>query len=164
MGMMQCKMHNEKYGTKWKTAINTNLYGPMDRSGDHAHVVGALMSKFVYAIANDLTEIEIWGDGTQTRDILYIEDAITAMDLILNNDEFDVVNVASGYQITIKELADTLQRISGFTGRLWFNEDRPTGVKSRSVDNSRLQKLGWKPQYSLEAALEKTYDWYRNAS
>jgi GDP-L-fucose synthase len=160
MGMYQCRAKNEKAGTHWHTAINSNMFGPMDRTGEHAHVIGALMQKFVTAVKEDWTEIEIWGSGNQSRDLIYIKDAINAMDIILNNNKYDTVNVASGEETSIRALAETLKEISGFKGRLWYNTDRPEGIKNRAIDNSRLKELGWRPRYSLKAGLAETYEWY----
>ena len=160
MGMYQCRAKNEKAGTHWRTAINSNMFGPNDRTGEHAHVIGALMQKFVTAVKEDWTEIEIWGSGNQSRDLIYIKDAISAMDIILNNNKYDTVNVDSGVETSIRTLAETLKEISGFTGRLWYNTDRPEGIKNRAIDNSRLKELGWTPKYTLEEALTETYGWY----
>ena len=160
MGMYQCRAKNEKAGTHWRTAINSNMFGPGDRTGEHAHVIGALMQKFVTAVKEDHTEIEIWGSGNQSRDLIYIKDAVSAMEIILNNDKYDTVNVASGVETSIRTLAETLQKISGFKGTLWYNIDRPEGIKNRAIDNSRLKELGWSPKYTLEEALTETYGWY----
>jgi GDP-L-fucose synthase len=160
MGMYQCRAKNEKAGTHWRTAINSNMFGPGDRTGEHAHVMGALMQKFVTAVKEDQHEIEIWGSGNQSRDFIYIKDAVRAMDMILNNDKYDTVNVASGVETSIKTLAETLKKISGFKGKLWYNTNRPEGILNRSIDNTRLKELGWKPQYTLEEALTETYEWY----
>ncbi len=163
MGMYQCRASNEKYDTHWRTAINTNMFGPHDRTGEHAHVIGALMQKFVDACMHNTNEIEIWGSGNQSRDILYIEDAVDAMDIILNNDKYDTVNVSSGYEVSIREIAELLIKVSGYKGNLWFNKDRPEGIKNRAIDNTRLKELGWKPKFSLEDAFAKTYEWYCDA-
>lgn len=160
VGMYQCMASNDKRGTQWRTAICTNMFGPGDRVGVHAHVIGALMQKFVDAIKYNHTKIEIWGSGNQSRDILYIEDAVNAMDLILNNDKYNNVNVASGTEVTIKEIAETLVAVSGFKGNLWFNTERPEGIKNRSIDNSKLKDLGWRQKFTLQEAFEKTYKWY----
>lgn len=160
VGMYQCRASNDKRGTNWRTAICTNMFGPGDRVGEHAHVIGALMQKFLTATREDHTEIEIWGSGNQSRDILYIKDAVRAMDIVLNNDRYDTVNVASGVEISIRELAETLKQISGFQGRLWYNTDRPEGIKNRAISNQRLQELGWQPEYTVQDALAETYEWY----
>jgi GDP-L-fucose synthase len=160
VGMYQCRASNDKRKTKWRTAINTNLFGPGDRTGEYAHAVGALMQKFVNAIQLNCQEIEVWGSGNQSRDILYIKDAICAMDIILKNDRYDTVNVASGVEITIKELVEHLIHISNYKGKIWYNTDKPEGVKNRAIDNSRLKNLGWEPKYTLEDALAETYQWY----
>ncbi len=162
VGMYQCRAINRERNYRWRTAINTNMFGPGDRTGEHAHVIGALMQKFVDAVKNDHTEIEIWGSGNQSRDILYIKDAVRAMDIILNNEVYDTVNVASGEEITIKQLAETLKKISGFKGRLWYNVNRPEGIKNRSISNKRLIQLGWQTEYTVEDALSETYEWYYN--
>ena len=160
VGMYQCRASNDKRGTSWRTAICTNMFGPGDRVGEHAHVIGALMQKFLTATREDHTEIEIWGSGNQSRDILYIKDAVRAMDMILHNDKYDTVNVASGVEISIRELAETLKDISGFQGRLWYNTHRPEGIKNRAISNQRLQELGWQPEYTVQDALAETYEWY----
>ena len=164
MGMYQCRAKNEKAGTHWRTDINSNMFGPGDRTGEHAHVMGALMQKFVTAVKEDQHEIEIWGSGNQSRDFIYIKDAVRAMDMILNNDKYDTVNVASGVETSIKTLAETLKKISGFKGKLWYNTNRPEGILNRSIDNSRLKELGWEPKYTLEEALTETYRWYYDNS
>jgi GDP-L-fucose synthase len=82
------------------------------------------------------------------------------MDIILNNNKYDTVNVASGEETSIRTLAETLKTISGFKGRLRYNTDRPEGILNRSIDNSRLKELGWRPKYSLKAGLAETYEWY----
>ena len=161
-GMLQCSIHNKTIGSNWKTAINTNLFGPGDRIGEYSHVVGALMYKFIMAIKNEMSYVEIWGDGSQTRDILFITDAITAMDIIINNDKYDVVNVASGTSISIKELSYMIKKISNFRGSISFNENKPTGIMKRELDISRLTELGWSPKVNLVDALEETFDWYMN--
>ena len=160
VGMYQCRAINRERNYRWRTAINTNMFGPGDRTGEYAHAVGALMQKFVNAIQLNCQEIEVWGSGNQSRDILYIKDAICAMDIILKNDRYDTVNVASGVEITIKELVEHLIHISNYKGKIWYNTDKPEGIKNRAIDNSRLKNLGWEPKYTLEDALAETYKWY----
>jgi GDP-L-fucose synthase len=120
------------------------------------------MQKFVTAVREDHSEIEIWGSGNQSRDLLYIKDAVCAMDLTLNNNMFDTVNIASGIETTIRELAETLKRISGFRGKLFYNTERPEGISNRAISNERLRALGWEPKYKLEEALTETYEWYND--
>ena len=160
LGREQIKAHNANYDTRWTTAINTNIFGPGERTGRNAHVIGALIEKFHHAVYHDLTEIEIWGSGNQTRDLVYVEDAITAYDLIINNDQYDTVNVSYGESVSIQYIADRLKTISGFAGRLWYNTYRPEGVLHRRMDNTRLRSLGWAPKYTIEEALTKTYQDY----
>ena len=155
IGYQQCIAANTQFNYNWKTAILTNLFGPHDKVGEVAHAIGALMQKF---IKNNNT-IEVWGSGNQERDFLYIKDAITAFDLIMNSN-YDAVNVASGKTISICELIDILIKISGFKGKIIYNKDKPEGILQRSISNKRLLSLGWKPQYLIEDALAETYGWY----
>lgn len=163
IGMEQCIAHNKDYGTRWRTAINTNIFGPHERVGEHAHVVGALMHKFLMATNNNYDQVEVWGSGEQTRDILFVDDAISAYKIIMDNDQYDTVNVSYGSDVSIRYMAETIKEISGFTGKLHFNTDRPEGVMHRRMDNSRLRSLGWYPHVPLEDALEITFDWHRRS-
>lgn len=160
IGLEQCRAHNEMYKTTWTSGINTNIFGPGERTGRQAHVVGALMDKFVRAVRENWDEVEIWGSGEQTRDMLYIEDAVEAHRIILNNDRYDAVNVSYGEDYTIREIAEMIKNVSGFKGKLWYNIEQPEGVKYRRLDNKRLRELGWKPKYTMEEGLAKTYEWY----
>jgi len=159
-GMHQCIAHNKQYGTSWKTAICSNMYGPYDRTGEKAHVIGSLMRKFVQAVKYGYKEIEIWGNGSQARDFIYIYDAIAAMEAVLSNDTYDVVNVASGESTSIRDIVALLTTISGYKGVIVYNTDKPTGSKSKTIDNSRLLSLGWKPSTKLVDGLTITYKWY----
>ena len=155
IGLEQCRAANALYNFNWKTAILTNLFGPYDKVGEIAHAVGALMQKFI--INNGI--IEIWGSGKQERDFLYVKDAITAFDLIMNSN-YDTINVVSGTTISISELVDILIQISGFKGKINYDTSKPEGILTRKISNERLQSLGWVPKYTLEDALAETYKWY----
>lgn len=155
VGYQQCIAANTQFDYNWKTAILTNLFGPYDKVGEVAHAIGALMQKFV---KNNGT-ITVWGSGNQERDFLYIKDAITAFDLIMNS-SYDAVNVASGITISISELVDILIKVSGFKGKIIYDTSKPEGILKRSVSNKRLLSLEWKPMYTLEDALAETYKWY----
>lgn len=157
VGIEQIIAHNRQYNSKWTTAINTNMFGPGERHGAGAHVIGSLMRKFRDAIQNNDSQVEIWGSGNQTRDLIYVKDAVHAHEIVLHNDEYEIVNVSTGVDMSISRLANTLKDISGYQGRLWFNTERPEGVQHRRIDNSRLRQLGWKPQYRIEDALAETY-------
>lgn len=155
IGLEQCRAANKLYNFNWKTAVLTNLFGPYDKVGEIAHATGAIMEKFV----NNNGIIEIWGSGKQERDFLYVKDAITAFDLIMDSN-YDAVNVASGATTSISELVDMLIKISGFKGKINYNTSMPEGISKRGMSIKRLQSLGWKPKYTLEDALAETYQWY----
>lgn len=151
IGSEQCRASNEN----WKTSILTNIFGPYDKVGEIAHAIGALMQKF---IKNNGT-ITVWGSGKQERDFLYVKDAITAFNLIMNS-KYHEVNVVSGQTISIEELINILIDVSQFKGKIKYDITKPEGILTRKISNDRLKSLGWKPKYSLQDALAETYKWY----
>lgn len=159
-GMHQCIAHNNQKGTHWTTAVCSNMYGPYDRTGEKAHVIGALMKKFIDAVKNNIQSIEIWGDGTQLRDYIYIDDAVTAMELIINNNEYDVVNVATGTSTSISNIVNMLVSISNYSGSIIYNTYKPQGSKAKLINNKKLKNLGWQPTVDMYEGLVKTYRWY----
>ena len=142
----------------------TNLYGP----GDHfdltsSHVVPALIRKFHDATIHAAPEVEIWGTGSPRREFLHVDDlADAALFLMLNYDEERIINVGTGEDVTIRELAETIAAIAGFRGDLVFDRSKPDGTPRKLLDVSRLKSLGWRPRIALKDGLAATYDWYRS--
>lgn len=155
----QCIDANLRYNYNWKTAIISNLFGPNDRLDRTAHSFSAITKKFVIAKKHSLNEIEIWGDGKQIRDFLYVEDAVSGMDYVLKQTEYDYVNVSSGIPLSISELVNYLIDLTDYKGKIVYNANMPQGVRYRVISNERLKNLGWRPTWKFEDALEKTYSW-----
>lgn len=156
--------YKDQYGLKGTTVIFATLYGPHDEfDPSKSHVVSALIKKFVDAVHNNESEVEIWGDGTQTRELIYVEDQIKALVLALNcNDE--VINIGTGVAISIKDLAETIKSASGYTGNIVYNINKFVGVKHKVLDITKAKKeLGWtdeiKPN-SLYNNIVKSIKWY----
>jgi nucleoside-diphosphate-sugar epimerase len=143
--------------------ILTNMYGPRDAfHPDKSHVVAALIRKFIEAKRADKNSVEVWGSGKPTRNFLYVEDA--ADGLLLATEKYDdtaPMNVTTDGGSTVRELAETIAKLTGFSGRLEYNTTRPDGQMKKILDVSRMkQVLGWAPQTSLEDGLRKTIRWY----
>ncbi|MGE6744213.1 NAD-dependent epimerase/dehydratase family protein [Allorhizobium pseudoryzae] len=147
-----------QYGLQYAYAIMTNIYGPEDRFDElHGHVIPSLVSKFHTASLSQ-ERVEIWGTGKAKRDFIYSEDAADALLSIADNIN-GPVNVATGRVVSIRRVVEILQNISGVTDVVW-NSSKPDGQLLREYDIHELERAGFKPRYSLEEGLEKTYKWY----
>ena len=140
----------------------TNLYGPRDNFNlETAHVLPALIHRFHDAKVEGVETVFIWGDGTPLREFLHVEDLARAcLTLFSNYDEIDAINIGSGQEVTIGNLALLISKTVGFTGKIAFNTDRPNGTPRKLLDCNRISKLGWSPQVGLEAGIALTYDWF----
>ena len=159
------KAYKAQYGLKGTTVAFATLFGPHDEFDiSRSHVVSALVQKFCDATRDGAAEVEIWGDGTQTRELIYIDDQIAGLLLTCGFDG-DLLNIGSGYETQIAVLAETIKRLSGFEGELVYNTNRFVGVKHKVLDISKAKGLfGWTIEnrmHTLEEALEKTIRWYR---
>ena len=156
--------YKEQYGLKGTTVIFATLYGPHDEfDPSKSHVVSALIKKFVDAKENNIDQIEIWGDGSQTRELIYVEDQIRAL-LLAKDYNGEILNIGTGVSITIKELSETIKEIVGYTGELYYNTDKFIGVRHKVLNiNKAKNELGWtdtvKPN-DLKENLRKSVDWY----
>ena len=163
--MKLCQYSNEQYGTNFLNLMPCNLYG----YGDHfepelSHVVSALIYKFHRAKQQKLPSVEIWGTGTTRRELLFIEDMVDALlHFMAKVDAKDIgtfVNIGSGEDIAIRDLAHTITNLVGYQGELTFNTEKPDGMPRKLMDISRARALGWKPKVGIEEGLRLTYDWY----
>ncbi|MCC6383214.1 MAG: NAD-dependent epimerase/dehydratase family protein [Dehalococcoidia bacterium] len=155
-----------EHGLKSAYVIPVNLYGPGDNIADpeNSHVAGALIRKFVEASMYDHHEVVCWGSGAPTRDFLYVDDAaegvVRAAEVM---DDPIPINLASGKEVSIRELAETIARLTGFRGRITWDHSRPDGQPHRSLDISRAKKLlAWEPKMDLREGLKRTVEWYRS--
>ena len=160
-GLKLCEAYNRQHGANFISAMPTNLYGPNDNFDlKTSHVLPALLRKFHAAKAAGEEEVEIWGTGQPLREFLHVDDLADACLFLMENyDEPELINVGSGIEITIADLAARVAETVGFSGGLRFNTEKPDGTPRKLMDSSRLFGLGWRPSIGLSAGLESTYRW-----
>ena len=161
-GIEMCQAYQRQYGFNAISVMPTNLYGPRDNfSLENAHVLPALMRKFHSARVEGLDEVVIWGTGAPRREFLHVDDLADACLFLMEHYDEDVlVNVGWGEDITIKELAELIGFVVGYTAKLKFDSSKPDGTPRKLLDVSRLMKLGWRPKIALEPGIESTYAWF----
>lgn len=161
-GLKLVEGYRRQFGHHWISLMPTNLYGPRDNFDlETAHVLPALIHRFHDAKISGAANVEIWGDGTPLREFLHVEDLARACLLLLRSyDESMAINVGSGQEISIGNLALLIAKIVGFTGEITLNSERPNGTPRKLLDSTKIEKFGWKAQISLEAGIATTYDWF----
>ena len=161
-GIKMCQSFNQQYGTNFISVMPTNLYGPNDNYDlNNSHVLPAMIRKFHEAKLEGKEKVEIWGTGTPMREFLYVDDLADAcVHLMLNYNSSEVVNIGTGVDITIKDLALTIKEVVGFRGDIYFNTDMPDGTPRKLLDVSKLKDLGWEYKTTLREGIEKTYKDY----
>ena len=161
-GIKMCQSYNEQYGTNFISAMPTNLYGSNDNYDlNNSHVLPAMIRKFHEAKIEGKEFVEVWGTGTPKREFLYVDDLADAcVYLMLNYNDSEIVNIGTGQDVTIKELALTISDIVGYKGNIHFNSDMPDGTPRKLLDVSKLEEIGWKYSTSLKEGIEKTYKEY----
>lgn len=163
-GIQQVQAHRKQYGRPWISAMPTNIYGPGDNfHPEDSHVVPALIRRFHEAKRDNTPQVVIWGSGTPLREFLYSEDLARAIIHLLEYYEADdIINVGSGQELSIRELAETISDVVGYEGELVFDSSKPDGTPRKLLDNSRITALGWSPRISLRDGLAKAYEWFLN--
>jgi len=172
-GIKLCESYNRQYGTDFRSVMPTNLYGINDNfHPENSHVVPALMRRFHKAKVNNDAEVVIWGTGSAMREFLYVDDMAEAALFVLELDEqtyqantrpmLSHINVGTGKDVTIREMAETMKKVVGFKGSLTFDKTKPDGSPRKLIDVSRLSTMGWKYSIDLEEGLKETYKWYFN--
>ena len=161
-GIKTCQSYNQQHGTHFISAMPTNLYGVNDNfHPENSHVLPALIRRFHEAKLANVESISIWGTGTPRREFLHSSDLADAVLFLMENyDDSEIVNVGCGKDQTIKELAETIQEVVGYTGHLKFDSTRPDGTPQKILDISKINSLGWKPTISLREGLKQVYQWY----
>lgn len=161
-GLKLVEGYRRQFGREWISAMPTSLYGPRDNFDlETAHVLPALIHRFHDAKIQGKQTVAIWGDGTPLREFLFVEDlAIACLLLIENYNETGIINVGSGQEISIMNLATLIAKVINFTGEISSDTNRPNGTPRKLIDSSRITRLGWKPRVSLEAGISATYDWF----
>jgi GDP-L-fucose synthase len=161
-GLKLVEAYRKQFGHRWISAMPTNLYGPRDNFDlATAHVLPALIHRIHDAKVKSASQVQIWGDGTPLREFLHVEDLARACLILLQNyDESVSINIGSGNEISICDLARLVSEIIGFTGAIEFNNERPNGTPRKLLDSALINKVGWKPQVSLKDGITSTYDWF----
>lgn len=162
LGIKMCQSYHRQYGVNFISAMPTNLYGINDNFDlKNSHVLPALIRKFHEAKINNLTSVELWGTGSPYREFLYVDELADACYFLMQNyNEPDIVNIGTGIDITIKELADLVRAIVGFDGEIIWDTTKPDGTPRKLLDVSKLNSMGWKSSLSLKEGIERTYKWY----
>lgn len=158
-GIKMCEAYRDQYGCNYVSVMPTNLYGPNDNyHPENSHVLPALIRKFHEAKVNHLNSVEIWGTGTPLREFLYVDDLAEAIFLVMQKyNEKGFLNLGSGVDLSIKDLAIQIKEIVGFEGDLNFNADKPDGTPRKLMDISKISALGWKAQTTLKQGIDLAY-------
>lgn len=170
-GIKLCESYHRQYGRDYRSVMPTNLYGPGDNfHPENSHVAPALMRRFHEAKENGDQTVTVWGSGTPMREFLHVDDMAAASLHVMNLDEatytahtdpmLSHINVGTGIDCTIRELAETLMDVVGFEGEVRFDASKPDGTPRKLMDVSKLERLGWTSSIKLKDGLKSTYEWY----
>jgi GDP-L-fucose synthase len=162
-GILQIQAVRRQYGLPWISAMPTNLYGPGDNfSPEGSHVLPALIRRYDEAAKSGAITVTNWGTGTPRREFLHVDDMAEAcLHLMEHYDGPEQVNVGTGRDVTIQQIAETIARVVGFTGTTQWDTDKPDGTPQKLLDVSKLADAGWTARIDLETGLRSTVEWYR---
>lgn len=161
-GIIMCQAFNKQYGTNFISVMPTNLYGPNDNFDlESAHVLPALIRKMHEAKIRGNKTVVIWGTGTPRREFLHVDDLAGASVYLMNNyNDSEIINIGTGEDITIKELAMLIKQVVGFKGELAFDTSKPDGTPKKQTNVEKLNSLGWKAKIDLSTGIKTTYQWF----
>ena len=164
-GIKMCQAYNRQYGTNFISAMPANLYGPNDNFDlETSHVLAALIRKFHEAKIFHKPSVEVWGSGKPRREFLHVDDLADAcLFLMQQYNRSEIINIGSGTDITITELAELIRKIVGCKAEITYNHDKPDGMMRKLLDISKINDLGWRPIHKLEESLSETYQWFLNS-
>ena len=166
VGIELINSYRKEYGTKWISLMPTNLYGPRDNFDLTAsHVLPAFIRRFVEAAESGASTVTLWGSGSPLREFLHVDDLAQAV--VVASEKYDSslhLNIGSGQDLSIKELASTVARAAGFSGEIQWDSSKPDGTPRKVLDVSRIKALGWKPTITLEEGIASTIAWYKEAN
>ncbi len=162
-GVKMCEAYKDQYGCDFVSLMPTNLYGINDNFNlTTSHVLPALLRKFHEAKINGKNEVEVWGSGVPLREFLYADDLANASVFVMNNKNAQgLINIGTGQDITIKDLAQLIKKITGFVGEIKFDATKPDGTFRKVLDVSKINALGWSATTTLEDGISKVYEWYK---
>jgi GDP-L-fucose synthase len=158
-GIKLCESYRLQYGCHFISAMPTNLYGPNDNYDlENSHVLPALIRKFHEAKTQQRGEVLLWGSGTPLREFLHVDDVASACLFLMHQyDELQMINIGSGEEISIRDLANLIASITGFSGKVVFDANRPDGTPRKLMDSGKIRSLGWKPAIGLKDGIASTY-------
>lgn len=161
-GIKMCQSYRKQYGFNAISLMPTNLYGPRDNFDlNSSHVLPALIRKFHEAKESNAPSVTVWGSGKPRREFLHVEDLADACLFLMDNyDSCEIINVGTGEDVSIGELAETIRDVTGFSGSIEYDTSKPDGTPRKLMDVSRLFSLGWRPRIGLHNGIESTYQWY----
>lgn len=170
-GLKLCESYNRQHGTDYRSVMPTNLYGPGDNfHPEKSHVLPALIRRFHEAAKSKAPEVVVWGTGTPRREFLHVDDMAEASLFVMNLDKktyeaetqpmLSQINVGLGSDVSIRELAEIIAKVTGFEGTIAFDTSKPDGTPQKLLDVSRLSRLGWTATTGLEQGIRSTYDWF----
>jgi GDP-L-fucose synthase len=159
-GLKMCEMYRGQYGCNFISVMPTNLYGPNDNYDlEKGHVLADLLRKFVTAKSQGLENVEIWGSGNPKREFMHVDDLADACVFLMKNyNETELINVGTGVDLTIAELAALIKNITGYNGSIIWNKERPDGTPRKLMDVTKINSLGWKANVNLEQGLKMVYN------
>jgi GDP-L-fucose synthase len=164
-GLELVNSYRKEFGLNWITLMPSNLYGPNDNFNlDTSHVLPAMIRRFVEAVEEKVTTVTLWGSGSPRREFLHVDDMARAVLIASKSYSSSLhLNIGSGQDLTIKELAQKVAKISGYTGEIKWDHTKPDGTPRKLLDVSRIQELNWRPEISLDEGILSTVEWYRQA-
>lgn len=163
-GIKMCESYNRQFGTSYISVMPTNLYGPNDNFDlSSSHVLPALIRKFIEAKESNSPTVKIWGSGKPKREFLFVDDMAEATVFLMQNyNSSEIINIGSGKDISISELAELLKELTGFNGEIIYDSSKPDGTPRKLLDVTKINKLGWIAETSLKEGIKKTIEWYQN--
>lgn len=161
-GLKLCEYYNKQYGTNFISLMACNLYGPNDNFDPlNSHFIAGLIRKFHEAKINNKDEVVLWGTGNPQREVMFVDDLTEACIFLMQNyDSSEIINVGTGEDKTIKEFAELIKEIVGFSGNIAFDSSKPDGITRKLLDISKMNNMGWKAKTDLKKALKLTYEWF----
>jgi GDP-L-fucose synthase len=162
-GIKMCQAYKKQYGFNTISLMPTNLYGPGDNyHPENSHVMASMIRKFSHAKDNNLDEVICWGDGSPKREFLYSDDLAEACLIAMQNlSEYDVMNVSTGEEVSIKETAEIVSEVVGYSGKISWDTTKPNGTIKRPLYVDKIKSLGWKPEITLREGVQSAYNWYK---
>jgi GDP-L-fucose synthase len=162
-GIVMCQSYNKQYGANFISVMPTNLYGEGDNFDlENSHVLPAMIRKFDDAKKDNLKEVKLWGTGNPKREFLHVDDLANACVFLMNNyDNGDIINIGTGEDLSILELANIVKECVGYNGKITWDSSKPDGTPRKLLDVSKIQALGWKHRIDLKEGIKRTYEWYK---